>query len=370
MSVSQTKVIAAAVQATPAYFDLDATIDKSVALIEQAADAGAKLIVFPETWVPGYPYWAWLGSAAWTMRWVQRYVDNSLEVGSDAERRIAAAARKHQIHVVIGCSERGGSSLYMGQLTYDDTGRLLHARRKLKPTYIERTVFGEGGASDLAVHQTSIGRLGALCCWEHLQPLTKYAMYAQGEQIHAAAWPSFSVYPAVHALGPGFNAAVNQVYAGEGGCFVVAASMPITQEIIDLLCETDDQRALLETGGGKSMIFGPDGSELAPYLAPEQEGLVLAELDFGMITLAKVAADPAGHYSRPDVTRLLLAERSPRPVETIRVDDGAPAGFEQRLWPSHHESLSLAPDSDNDVAAPHESVGYGDVLTGGGTATA
>ncbi|HZE04626.1 MAG TPA: carbon-nitrogen hydrolase family protein, partial [Solirubrobacteraceae bacterium] len=311
--------------------DLEATIDKTVALIEQAAGAGAQLVVFPETWVPGYPYWAWLGPAAWGLQWVQRYFDNSLRVDSEAERRVAEAAREHGIHVVLGCSERAGGSLYMGQVVYDGDGRRLHARRKLKPTYIERIVFGEGGASDLAVHETAIGRLGALCCWEHLQPLTKYAMYAKGEQIHAASWPSFSLYPAANALGPDFNDAVNQVYAGEGGCFVVAASMPISQEIIDLLCERDDQRELIAAGGGKTMIFGPDGSRLAEYLAPDEEGLVMAELDLGLISLAKAAADPAGHYARPDVTRLLLTERSPRPVESVVLEGPEPLSATDEL---------------------------------------
>jgi aliphatic nitrilase len=156
-------------------------------------------------------------------------------------------------------------------------------------------------------------------------------MYAKGEQIHAASWPSFSLYPAANALGPDFNDAVNQVYAGEGGCFVVAASMPISQEIIDLLCERDDQRELIAAGGGKTMIFGPDGSRLAEYLAPDEEGLVMAELDLGLISLAKAAADPAGHYARPDVTRLLLTERSPRPVESVVLEGPEPLSATDEL---------------------------------------
>jgi aliphatic nitrilase len=306
---------AAAVQATPVYLDHDATVDKTIALIEQAAAQDVQLIVFPETWIPGYPYWAWLGPPAWGMQWVQRYVAESFEVGSEAETRIRDAAREHGMHVVLGTSERAGGSLYMGQLIIDARGERIAARRKLKPTYIERIVFGEGGGGDLAVHDTDLGRLGALCCWEHFQPLTKYAMYSMDEQIHAASWPSFTLYPAAYALGPELNDAASQMYAAEGGCFVLAATMPISAEIIDMLCDTPDKRELIRAGGGRSMIFGPDGSRLAEYLAPEAEGLVVADIDLGVIPLAKAAADPAGHYARPDVTRLVFDGRPHRPVE-------------------------------------------------------
>ena len=315
MPKSHPKFVAAAVQAAPAYLDIEGTVDKTVDLIAQAAGNGAKLVVFPETWVPGYPYWAWLGAPAWGMQWVQRYFDNSLELDSDDERRIADAARDNEIFVVLGFSERAGGSLYMAQTIYDAEGNRIAARRKLKPTFVERIVFGEGSGGDLQVHDTELGTIGALCCWEHLQPLTKYAMYSMNEQVHAASWPTFTLYPAVYALGAELNDAASQMYAAEGGCFVVAATMPVTTEIIEMLCDTPDKRDLLAPGGGKSMIFGPDGSRLASYLEPDEEGLIYAELDLGIIPLAKAAADPVGHYARPDVTRLLLNDSPARPVE-------------------------------------------------------
>ncbi len=314
MSLEHPKYTAAVVQATPVYLDLEATVDKTVALIAEAASNGARLIVFPETWVPGYPYWAWLGSPAWTAQWVQRYFDNSLALDTEAEHTLAEAAREHGIHVSLGCSLRDGASLYMGQILYDDEGRRIAARRKLKPTHLERAVFGEGQGDSLAVHDTELGRVGALCCWEHFQPLTKYAMYSMNEQVHAAAWPSFSLLPQVYALGPELNDAASQMYAGEGGCFVLAATTPVNEQIVEMLCDTPDKRELLLVGGGKSMIFGPDGSRLCEYLPPEQEGIHYAELDLGLISLAKMAADPAGHYARPDVTRLVLDRRASVPV--------------------------------------------------------
>lgn len=298
---------AAAVQAAPAFLDLDAGVDKTVSLIAEAAASGAQLVAFPETWLPGYPWFIWLDSPAWGMQFVQRYVDNSLEYGSSQAEKIAAAAREHGVTVALGLSERSGGSLYMGQWIIGADGETIARRRKLKPTHVERTVFGEGDGSDLSVYDTPLGRMGALNCWEHLQPLTKYAMYAQNEQVHIGAWPSFSVYRGgAYALGPEVNTAASRIYAVEGGCFVVAPCATVSPEMIDLLCTDDTKRQLLLPGGGFARIFAPDGQQMHQELPEDAEGIVYADLDLGMISLAKAAADPAGHYSRPDVTRLLL----------------------------------------------------------------
>ncbi len=181
-------------------------------------------------------------------------------------------------------------------------------RRKLKPTHVERTMFGEGDGSDLSVYDTALGRVGALCCWEHLQPLSKYAMYAQNEQVHIAAWPAFSLYRGgAYALGHEVNNAASRIYAVEGQCFVLAPCATVSAEMLEMLCGDDAmKRQLLLEGGGFTCIFAPDGQLISERLPETQEGLVYAEIDLGLISLAKAAADPAGHYARPDVTRLLL----------------------------------------------------------------
>ena len=301
------KLRVAAVQAAPVFLDIDATIDKTIRLMKDAARQGVKLIAFPETWVPGYPWWIWLNSPALGMQYVQRYHDNSLVLGSAEFDRLTNAARELGIWLSMGYSERSGGSLYMGQALIDDQGNVVKTRRKLKPTHVERTVFGEGDGTDLAVMPTDIGNVGMLCCWEHLQPLSKYAMYAQNEQIHIAAWPSFSVYRgAAYALGAEVNNAASQIYAAEGGCFVLAPCAIVSKEMHEMLCTDDLQRQLLLQGGGFTRIYGPDGAPLGTPLPEKEEGLVVADIDLGMISLSKSAADPAGHYSRPDVTRLLL----------------------------------------------------------------
>jgi len=323
MPVSHPKFRAAAIQAAPVFLDLDASIDKAIGLIAEAAGNGAKLIAFPETFLPGYPFFIWLDSPAWGMQFIQRYHDNSLVYGSPQADRLAKAAKDHAIVVVVGHSEKQGGSLYMGQWIIGADGETIAQRRKLKPTHVERTVFGEGDGSDLAVHDTPLGRVGALCCWEHLQPLSKYAMYAQNEQVHIAAWPSFSLYRGgAYALGPEVNNAASRIYAVEGSCFVVAPCAVVSKEMVATMCGDDPaKRQMLLEGGGFTTIYAPDGQLMHQPLPEGTEGIVYADLDLGMISLAKAAADPAGHYARPDVTRLLL-DRTPGDRVVIRRRQG------------------------------------------------
>lgn len=335
MTVAHPKFRAAAVQAAPVFLDLDASVDKAVGLIAEAARHGAQMIAFPETWLPGYPWFIWLDSPAWGMQFIQRYHDHSLVYGSPQAERIAQAAKQHRIVVVMGHSEKAGGSLYMGQWIIGADGETIAKRRKLKPTHVERTVFGEGDGSHLAVHDTPLGRVGALCCWEHLQPLSKYAMYAQNEQVHIAAWPSFSLYRGgAHALGAEVNNAASQIYAVEGQCYVIAPCATVSPEMVKMLCGDDPvKQQLLLPGGGFARIYAPDGQLMHAPLPEDQEGLVYADLDLGMISLAKAAADPAGHYARPDVTRLVLDQtpgdrviaRQRRALEVERAEDDEPA---------------------------------------------
>ena len=321
MGLQHPKYKVAVVQAAPAWLDLDASVDKTIALIQEAATSGAKLVAFPEVFIPGYPWHIWTGAPAWAIGrgFVQRYFDNSLSYDSPEAEKIRQAVQAAGITAVLGLSERSGGSLYIAQWLIGPDGETIAKRRKLRPTHAERTVYGDGDGSDLAVHaRPDIGRIGALCCWEHLQPLSKYAMYAQDEQVHVAAWPSFSVYdPFAKALGAEVNNAASQIYAVEGSCFVLAPCATVSSAMIDEICDTPDKHQLLHAGGGFAVVYGPDGSLLSERLPPDQEGLVYANIDLGMIGVAKNAADPAGHYSRPDVTRLLLNKKPSRRVESF-----------------------------------------------------
>jgi aliphatic nitrilase len=296
---------AAVVQAEPVWNDANGGVDKTVALATEAAAHGADIIAFPEVWIPGYPWFLWLDSVAWQSRFTLPYAQNSLQRDSILLSRIEKAARELGIAMSLGFSERDRGSLYIAQAFISKDGVTQTVRRKLKPTHVERTLFGEGDGSDIQVIDTEFGRFGALNCWEHLQPLAKYAMFSQGEQLHVAAWPSFSLFEGmVHALGTEVNVGAARQYAVEGQTFVLSPTAIVGVAGQALVADTDEKKKLLSIGGGHARIFGPDGRELAEPIPPAQEGLLYADIDYAAILTAKNAADPVGHYSRPDVFQL------------------------------------------------------------------
>ena len=317
--MAETRFKVAAVQAVPVFMDLAGSVEKTVKLIGEAAGNGAKLVAFSEAWIPGFPFWAFVNAPFKGMPHFAAYQQNSLRVDSDEMRAIQAAANEYDIHVALGFSERGGDTLYLAQALIGDDGELVFARRKLKPTMAERMVFGEGDGSDLVVANTDLGRIGALCCWEHLGPLNKFALFAQREQIHYAAWPSFGLDTnMVYAFGHEVNNAASKVYAVEGQCFVVAPCAVIDEPLLEACAGSADAAAPFQTGGGHTMIWGPDGRELAEPLGEHEEGIVYADIDLSMIDMAKIAYDPNGHYARPDVVRLWLNTESMRPLEQLQ----------------------------------------------------
>ncbi len=302
----------AAVQAAPVWLDREASTDKAVELVEEAASGGAEIVAFGEAWLPGFPFFIWLGPPAWGIPFFAELHANAVEIPSSTTERLCAAAEENGVHIVMGTTERAGGSLYCTLLFIDDRGELIGRKRKLKPTHVERGVWGEGDGTDLFVLPTVHGRLGGLNCWEHLQPLSKYAMYSMGEQIHVAAWPALSIYNDVaYALGVEANMAASRTYALEGQCFVIAVTSLVDDLVYERLCDTEERRHLLEKGGGTTQIFAPSGETIAGPMPYEEEGILFADLDLSLIRVAKMAADPAGHYARADVTRLLF-DRSPR----------------------------------------------------------
>lgn len=329
------KIKAAVVQAAPVFLDLDASLDKAEMYVIEAANNGADLVAFPETWLPGFPYFIWLGAPAESLAYIPRYHANSMEVESQEMRRLQSIAAKAKVTVVMGFSERDAGSRYMAQVIISENGEILLTRRKLKPTHVERTIFGEGDGSDLRVVDASFGRLGALNCWEHVQPLMKMAMYAQHEEVHVAGWPALCVGRDVaYALGPEVNNAASQVYAVEGGCFVLAPAAVVSQEMIDMMCDTPAKAHVLnprgsKPGGGFSMIYGPDGRPLCDPLPEDVEGILYAELDPTDIILAKAAADPAGHYARADAVRLVINRRRRVVMEEVNLDEHTPTGSDE-----------------------------------------
>jgi aliphatic nitrilase len=348
----------ATTQIAPVWFDAKATVDKAIAWIAEAADNGAELIAFPEVFVPGYPYHLWSNSAlAGMAKFTIPYHQNSLTIDGPEVQRLRAAAKEHHIGVVIGISERGGGSLYMSQLIIGSDGKLVARRRKLKPTHVERSLFGEGNGSDLAVYDLPMARVGALNCWEHLQPLSKMALYSQHEQVHVASWPGMSMYqPEVFAFGVEAQLIATRSYALEGGTFVLCSTQVVNEAAHDYFTTTDEERTLIGSGGGFGRIFGPDGSQLSKELPEDAEGILYADIDLAMIALAKQSADPVGHYARPDVYALHLNTANTAPAYEWREPGtlGSPSREDGQLTPAADtEGRTFIDGARPQIEAPH-----------------
>jgi aliphatic nitrilase len=223
------------------------------------------------------------------------------------------------VHVVLGFAERDDRSLYMSQALIDDQGEILFVRRKLKPTYQERSLFGQGDGSDLRVAQAAFGRVGALNCYEHLQPLTKFAMMGLGEQIHASAWPTLGLFGGEMMSG-GTITAVARGHALESGIFVLMSSAVFTDAGRKAFSRYGAPIPEFR-GGGYANVFGPDGGVLAIGPDPAAEGIVAADLDLTAIEVTSFFTDPVGHYSRPDVFSLSVDVRRRRPIDFSAQDE-------------------------------------------------
>jgi nitrilase len=307
--VTQTVKVAAA-QIAPVFLDRDATLDKICQYAEKAADENCRLVVFPETVLPGYPYWALTHDPMSHLgRFNRRLYREAVEVPDSCTDKLCETAKKTNCFMVVGLNEKEGGTLYNSQLFISDQGEILGCRRKLVPTSQERMVWGRGDGSDLNVYPTGIGILGGLICYEHSNALFRYAVQAQGEQIHIASWPGGMPF-----INPIMDAAVRH-YAFEAQCFVISVTSLLNEEILEQLADGSGAERL-NKGGGYSLIVGPRGNYLmGPEL--EKEGLLTAELNLDEITDAKMIVDSAGHYARPDVVQLHVNRNKQTPI----VDD-------------------------------------------------
>jgi aliphatic nitrilase len=303
------RYVAAAVQAAPVFLDRDATIDKACELIDEAGKAGARLIVFPETWVPMYPFWH-TNENVFSGEVFTRLWKNSVEIPSAATDKVAAAAKRANAYVVLGINERDlatRGTLYNTMLWFGPDGEITHRHRKLMPTFTERTIWGFGDGSDLLVQGTPLGRLGGLICWEHQMTLVKYALYAQGEQVHCSQWPAFSSQNDHIAFG-------TRQYAFEGACFVVSSCGIVPKGKLP-----KEIAGLTRSANGGSSIISPNGDVLAGPVYDSEE-ILYAEIDLERAIAEKHSRDVAGHYARPDVLQLVV-NMKPKPVASFVTGD-------------------------------------------------
>lgn len=296
---------------------LDAMLEHSGVAVREAAAAGASLVVFPETWIPGYP--AWLDICRDTALWdhapvktvFARMSRDAVSIPGPTFDALAEIARASRVSLVVGVTERvergpGRGTLYNALLTLGPDGFLLNHHRKLVPTYAERLVWGPGDAEGLRAVDTPAGRVGGLVCWEHWMPLARQALHGSGEDIHVAVWPT------AHEL----HQTASRHYAFEGRCYVLVAgalmrssALPPELEAHPDLVSSPDQWVLR----GGSAVIGPDGRYIVEPVYDEPR-IIVAELDLARVREESMTLDVTGHYHRPDLFEFEV-RRTGRPSE-------------------------------------------------------
>lgn len=322
----------ASVHAAPVYMNARATLEKALTLIADAKSHGAELVVFPESFIPGFPVWAALWGPIYNHQWFKKMAENSLLIDGPEIQALCSAAARHDILVCMGFSERSPFSvgcLWNSSVLIDQTGKIINHHRKLVPTFYEKMVWAAGDGAGLNVCDTRLGKIGGLICGENTNPLARYSLMAQGEQIHISQWPSVWPTKKPTAGGNFDNLAANRIRAGahsfEAKCFGIMSASFMDNEMIRMLTEFDSSvgEILENTPQAVTMFVDPTGSQIGDMLQHE-EGIAYATFDLTQIIELKQLHDIVGYYNRFDVFSLNVNRRRLVPAtftEQIAVDN-------------------------------------------------
>jgi len=308
---------AAAVQAAPVFLDTDATVDKACALIAEAARNGARLVAFPEVFVAGYPYWSWVMNPIEGSAWFEKLARSAIEIPGPEIRKIAQAAARHRVHVVIGVNERspvGVGTIWNTLVTLSDEGKLLGRHRKLVPTWAEKLTWAPGDASALRVHDTPIGKLGSLACGENTNTLARFALLSQGEMVHVASYIALPVAPADYDMAEAIRLRA-AAHSFEGKLFTVVSCSTVSPEIVEAMSASHPaaRELLARKNSAFSGVIGPDGRVVGQPLTDE-EGIVYADIDLSRCIQPRQMHDITGHYNRFDIFDLRVNRRPLTPA--------------------------------------------------------
>jgi nitrilase len=296
------KFKAAAVQAAPVFLDREASVEKACTLIKEAGEKGADLIVLPEVFLPGGPYWAWNMEMRRAVRFSKELYLNSVDVPGESTARIGETAKKYGAYVVIGINERENKSLYNTLLFFDRKGRIMGKHRKFKPTGAEKLVWGEGDGSTHRVYDTDIGRIGGLICGEHTMALPGFTLGAMGEQIHIASWVGFSYADTT------LTEVCSRYHSIAYNTFVIC-SQGVLDDQVNKKLGLD-----LKVGGAwTTIIEAGTGRIMAGPLAPAEEGIVYADIDLNEAVPHYFLHEPTGHYW-PKQFRVFFDAREMKPL--------------------------------------------------------
>lgn len=318
---------AAAVQASPVFLDAQKTVKKAASLIDEAAKNGARLVVFPEVFIPGYPYWNWITDPVTGSAWFDKLVRASVFADGPEIGEIQASAKANDCYVVIGLNERSPVSLgalYNSILLIGPDGAVIGKHRKLVPTWAEKLTWANGDGAGLVVHDTDLGPLGSLACGENTNTLARFSLLAQGELVHTASYISLPVAPKDYDMAEAIKLR-SMSHSFEGKVFTITATSTVSDEIITAMEDIrPDARALLERKSSAwSGVIGPDGREVVPGLI-DDEGIVYAEIDLGKCIQPKQMHDITGHYNRFDVFNLSVNQVPQSPLSITGQQNPSP----------------------------------------------